>query len=70
MITAGELRKLIDGKSDDENIPLYCRYNEVCNDTVFARFDDLSTTRPDGALNDPGDPPGLYLTLSLVPGEN
>src|SRR6476660_6719759 len=70
MITAGELRALISGKPDTQTIPLYIKYDQVTCKSIFVRTEALSTTRPEGAICNEKDPPGLYLTVSLVGSED
>lgn len=69
MIRVSELRKLIEGKPDDEEIPLYVRYGTIADDYIFLRTDKLEAGAPedsDGAVNGERSKPGLILTASLV----
>lgn len=66
MLNVGELRKLIDGKSDDATVPLYVKYGQVDSEYIFLRLDAASTVKPLGVLCNDDSPPGIYLTCSLV----
>jgi hypothetical protein len=74
MLNVGEIRKLIKGKKDNETIPLYICYGEVCTDSVFVRTDAVAYGKkkdfPTHALVEGSDPPGVCLTLSLVDPED
>jgi hypothetical protein len=70
MLTAGDIRKLIDGKPDDFEVPIYMGYNDVDNEYIFVRLDDASTTPSGNTHKAVDEPDGICLTLSLVDSEN
>ena len=53
----GDLRKLIEGKPDDMEVPLLVEYGEVEDENVWVRIDSLTAKRR---------PFGLHLVCSLV----
>jgi hypothetical protein len=65
-MNAGEIRKLLKGKPDDYEIPIYVAYGDVCSKYVFVRVDGVTTKTPRGILKGPAEPPGICLQLSLV----
>lgn len=70
-MTAGELRKLIDGRPDDWVVPVSIAYGNDVVDNVFVRLDDVTAGKtkpahPEGNIHDPG--PAIFVTVSLVDG--
>jgi hypothetical protein len=70
MLTAGAIRKLIEGKPDDFVIPFYVEYDEVCNDYVFVRTESLDVIYPPHPLVAASEAPGILHVVSLVSPED
>jgi hypothetical protein len=70
VITVGDLRKLIDGKNDNEEIPLYSQYGDDVVDDVFIRIDEAWAGMASECNGGPGAAPGINIVVSLENSED
>lgn len=71
-LTAGDLRKLIEGKPGDWVVPVSIAYDFVCCDSVFVRLNEVTAGKhkpeqPSGNIHDDG--PAIFITVDLVDGD-